>query len=66
MSHKIAGIIFILFGAGLMGDSVQQLYDQGIEMTFNGVKPVIAGFLGLASCIYGYKRTKTVPVPPSE
>ena len=67
MSHKIAGFIFILFGAGLLGDSVHELYNgQGIEMTYDGLKPVLTGFLGIASCIYGYKRMKTVTASASE
>ena len=65
MSHKVAGFIFILFGAGVLGDSVQALYNGHIiEMNLQGLKPILTGFLGIASCIYGYKRTKTRIEPP--
>jgi len=56
MNHKLAGIIFILFGIGLTGDSSHDLYYGVLNMDFKTIKSVVLLLLGISSCIYGYKK----------
>ena len=58
MNNKVVGIIFILFGMGLLGDSTANLYQNSLGTGFDSVKSIIGVVLGIASCVYGFKRTK--------
>ena len=58
MSSKIVGIIFIAFGMGLLGDSIGQLYYNPKNLDYISIKSVLGVVLGIASCMYGYKRMK--------
>ncbi len=58
MSNKLVGIIFILFGMGLLGESMGEVYHNSVSMDYDSLKSVLGILLGFASCIYGYKRMK--------
>ncbi len=58
MNNKLAGAIFIIFGMGLLGDSVGDLYDNSISMNYESGKSILGLILGISSSIYGYKRMK--------
>lgn len=58
MSHKLVGVIFILFGMGLLGESAGDVYRNSIRMDYESLKSVAGILLGIASCIYGYRRMK--------
>ena len=66
MNNKLAGFIFILFGMGLLGESVGELYHNSISMNYESIKSVIGVVLGISSCIYGYKRMKDKNTSPSK
>jgi len=59
MNNKLAGAIFILFGIGLLGESVGDLYQNARSMDYKSIKSILGVVLGISSCIYGYKRTKS-------
>lgn len=56
MNTKLSGIIFIIFGIGLLSDSAFDLYNNSIGLNFESVKSVLLFFLAISSCIYGYKQ----------
>ena len=56
MNNKLSGIIFLLFGIGLFSDSVYGLYQNSISMEAKSLKSIFLAFLGVSSCIYGYKQ----------
>ena len=58
MSHKLVGVIFILFGMGLLGESAGEVYRNSISVDYESIKSIGGILLGIASCIYGYKRMK--------
>ena len=58
MNNKLAGIIFIMLGMGLLGSSVEALYNHSISMNYESGKSIVGVLLGISSSIYGYKRMK--------
>ena len=59
MNHKLVGLIFIMFGMGLFGESTGDLYHNALSMDYKSAKSVFGVVLGISSCIYGYKRMKS-------
>jgi len=62
MNHKLAGIIFLIFGIGVVADASMDLF--GSPSVIN-VKNILLLLLGAASCIYGVKRFQGHGVPKS-
>jgi len=58
MNNKLAGILFIMFGMGLLGDSIQDFSTDGTGLNLDSIKPILGILLGICSSIYGYKRMK--------
>jgi len=58
MNNKLSGIIFLLFGIGLLGDSAYDLYHNPVSIDFKTLKSVLLLGLAISSCIYGYKQIK--------
>jgi len=58
MNNKLAGALFIMFGMGLLGSSVEDLFNNPISMNYGSGKSILGLILGISSSIYGYKRMK--------
>jgi len=56
MNNTLSGIIFLIFGIGLLGDSIYDLYNNSISMDTKSLKSILLTLLGISSCIYGYKK----------
>jgi len=56
MNRKLSGIIFVLFGIGLIGNSSHDLYYSYLKIDFATIKSALFLLLGISSCIYGYKQ----------
>lgn len=66
MTNKVIGFIFILFGMGLLGDSIEELSHNSISIDAKSIKAILGVGLGIASSIYGYKRMKNEHIPQSK
>ena len=56
MNHKLSGIIFMLFGLGLTGDSSYDLYYNFSNFDFKTIKSIAFLLFGISICIYGFKQ----------
>jgi len=53
MTNKTIGIIFIMFGMGLLGDSIEELFSNSLNIDMPTTKSILGAGLGIASSIYG-------------
>jgi len=56
MNHKVTGVIFMLLASGYIGESAHELYYNVLALDYKTMWSVLRLLLGIASCIYGYKR----------
>ncbi len=66
MNNKLSGAIFMIFGMGLLGDSIENLYNNSISMDFESAQLIFLLLLAISSCIYGYKQIKNGNTPQAE
>ncbi len=66
MNNKLAGVLFILFGMSLLGNSIAEVYHNSIGINKAAIKPILGILLGISSSIYGYKRMNTEDTPKKD
>lgn len=63
MNNKLAGGLFIMFGMGLLGSSIEDMSSISIGLDKETFRAIVGIILGISSSIYGYKRMKMDKAP---
>lgn len=58
MSNELIGTIFLVLGMGLLGSSIEDLYNNSGGINSESIKPILGIILGISASVYGYKRMK--------